>query len=1370
MQRSKSNDRRERLLSWVERVAPELQNVEVQTPTINKAFADLQTEELTSTEDAGLLEAIVVSHARPAVPVRERSIPFEPPWNHLRDSAAEGRLLAACAAVGQLESSAAEVASYCGTAFLVTPDLVMTTRHVAELFATGIGRNNLHFKLGRKLQIDFGNGGDNDLLHAYPIADVEMIHPYLDIALVRLGISTSIAPLVLWSEDPGALEGRDIAVIAYPQFDQMYGADLQKLVLADAPGVKRVMPGRVMKPSLQPALGRQMFALTHDSITLGGRAGGPVLDIETGHVVGVSFASIYLEANFAVPMSELAQDPYLWEAGLKFEGASKPSSSPWQEYWGEADQSDDAAVNLSSIESPPVSSPSVRSAVELIVKEHFRDASEFRQFLIEQNYPEVVRAVPEGADTFEIVRALDRRGLLDEAFLQAITEAIPGALKPAGPDGLSPWLPKSMLSRVTWALEPISAKMMETHTIGSQWRDYLLGTDGKPEPASVAVERLAYDTRPIIKQVLAWFLRRMYESIETSEQDRVNALHEAVRHLEGGQETDATGPVAVANPPAMQTITYLNEGIRAALGVACVTLSQTPQAFAYGGTGWLLTPDLLVVPAHLLSMKDGSSKDFTERANERAQSAVIKFDFDSANQQTINRKVSGAVLSDPYLDIAILRLETAVDDRAPLRIRPDALPTDLMGLATIHHAHLGPKQISRDGRLLRAFGSDVVYMLDTAPGSAGAPIFDEHWKVIAVHRAYSPYRIAPDKPPVRAKLGTSIAALLSRLRDREGGESLWREIIGAQPALKSINVNPEAHFQETENMPVVLQLLDSEPLESVPGFHLTSQRGDIVTGLCVGSGLKTLTEHPKIIAIDLSKPAGTLECAVSVPHIRATSIHNAPHQEKGEKALIALIDSGIDVCHSAFCDDAGKTRIVAFWDQWDARSPASDTASLAVAESKKGEAWVRDFKLGYGALYVAEDIDKFLNGTPVPKTFPLPEADMAHGTVVAGIAAGKRTGNTDDHFAGGVAPAAKLIVVRYDLQNSSVGYSKGHIDALDFIDRVAKVEQLPVVVNISNGMNAGAHDGTSTVEVSCNRFTDDGRAPGRIIVKSAGNERGLGHHALISVPHGFTKQLRWRSQNRTGPSTATEEIEIWFHHLNRYRFELHPPSGKASEPIDSEHKVLDEYLENDNYVAAVLNPYAQNAGGFLNIKISKGRRTEVQSGGWSLRITGVEVRQSQPLHAWVELMPEREVYFLGNHDDHVTITIPGTAEHVISVGAVEASEQLVAFERSSWGPTRHGREKPDVMAPGVEIFGPGASRGELRSMNSESGTSLAAPHVTGAIALALSACVKSGRDPHNSFRIKAALQETARPQTRTWHEETGYGALDAEQFFLSLLK
>ncbi len=81
-----------------------------------------------------------------------------------------------------------------------------------------------------------------------------------------------------------------------------------------------------------------------------------------------------------------------------------------------------------------------------------------------------------------------------------------------------------------------------------------------------------------------------------------------------------------------------------------------------------------------------------------------------------------------------------------------------------------------------------------------------------------------------------------------------------------------------------------------------------------------------------------------------------------------------------------------------------------------------------------------------------------------------------------------------------------------------------------------------------------------------------------------------------------------------------------------------------------------------------------------------------------------------------TITNPASYDNVIAVGAV--SDNMLHV-RSSKGPSVNGLVKPDVVAPGVLIRSAAASHN--RAYRTGTGTSFAAPHVTGAIALMLEA-------------------------------------------------
>lgn len=137
----------------------------------------------------------------------------------------------------------------------------------------------------------------------------------------------------------------------------------------------------------------------------------------------------------------------------------------------------------------------------------------------------------------------------------------------------------------------------------------------------------------------------------------------------------------------------------------------------------------------------------------------------------------------------------------------------------------------------------------------------------------------------------------------------------------------------------------------------------------------------------------------------------------------------------------------------------------------------------------------------------------------------------------------------------------------------------------------------------------------------------------------------------------------------------------------------------------------------------------------------------------------------GNGDGIMgTMLTPADADSIISVGAVSFSKFLAGF--SSTGPTNDNRTKPDVVAPGVSVYGaftPGPS-----TYGGASGTSLATPLAAGSAALLLSA-----RPELTPIQVRDALRNTAEPITNdprfttSPNNFTGWGLANAFQAALS---
>ncbi len=307
---------------------------------IQKALTDFSNSGIINFNDMPSIEAIIFPELRPVFTIKDDNYNHvqKKEWEILNNPTIKNNLLNAFASIGRIEVPTNSRIPYAGTGFLVSKDIIMTNRHVAELFCNGLGKNGVKFIPDQIAGIDFKEEINTPLEdHVFfDIKDVIMIHPYWDMALLKVTVPErhqDKMPLSLSLMKPEDIKGRQIAVVGYPAFDSRNDGLVQHNLFGGIYNIKRLQPGQINGTKVVRSFHFNVRALAHDASTLGGNSGSAVIDLETGHVLGLHFAGKYMESNYAVPMYELAKDKFVQDIGLNFIGQLSSEDFHWKPVW-----------------------------------------------------------------------------------------------------------------------------------------------------------------------------------------------------------------------------------------------------------------------------------------------------------------------------------------------------------------------------------------------------------------------------------------------------------------------------------------------------------------------------------------------------------------------------------------------------------------------------------------------------------------------------------------------------------------------------------------------------------------------------------------------------------------------------------------------------------------------------------------------------------------------------------------------------------------------------------------------------------------------------------------------------------------------------
>ena len=271
--------------------------------TSEEAVAILAEPDRQPTEEQlASLEAIVAfDGTRPSFLLKNNEVDFASSFNTgnwQSDLAPHGARLAAVAAcVGRVELNEEHI----GTAFLVTPTLAITNRHVAQAIAKF---ENDKIRSAPGVTLNFGREQWNECA-SFDRRDVQGIvfagkepivkpiaHDKLDLAVLRLSSSSLAGDLGLRHLTVGKISGDDfdfakhVIAIGYPakpddfvpkDLKTEFAKVLERLLEGDG-GAKRLAPG---VPE-GVASGAPAWTAMHDATTINGNSGSPLVVIKRG--------------------------------------------------------------------------------------------------------------------------------------------------------------------------------------------------------------------------------------------------------------------------------------------------------------------------------------------------------------------------------------------------------------------------------------------------------------------------------------------------------------------------------------------------------------------------------------------------------------------------------------------------------------------------------------------------------------------------------------------------------------------------------------------------------------------------------------------------------------------------------------------------------------------------------------------------------------------------------------------------------------------------------------------------------------------------------------------------------------------------------
>ena len=531
---------------------------------------------------------------------------------------------------------------------------------------------------------------------------------------------------------------------------------------------------------------------------------------------------------------------------------------------------------------------------------------------------------------------------------------------------------------------------------------------------------------------------------------------------------------------------------------------------------------------------------------------------------------------------------------------------------------------------------------------------------------------------------------------------------------------------------VIVQLEDGASREGA-----ISEINEAVASLYPGASAQVEREYDNVMSgFSLKAPAGALDAIRRAPGVRAAfleregrvtdvatpdaeggiessqtggqdpanlSAHLMMHidqvAQKGEGKVIAVIDTGVDMTHPAFTGELAGTPPLT------PQKVAAMTSQLG--EGKTGVYVSQKFPFAYD--YADGDNDASPAKTPY----------ASHGTHVAGIA----SGNADKIV--GTAPNAQVVVAKV---------TRSEDDALLDSALLASLDDMlvlhPDVINLSLGWTAGMDSEADSVYATVYKKLQEA---GITVNAASGNafSTGYGNNSGKGLPYASDPDSSVLDEPATYSSVvAVASVE---NALLRNAFTVNGKDigyqrarGLNGEKVAffsdlpaGTYEYVDAGFASEEDAAALKAKYPDGLAGKIAL-VSRGNMTYQKKveNLYDLKPAGIVVYNNVSVGSLIAMnltTQDMPAAFISQADGQAMLDAP---EHKLTIAEGQVLPQSTIYEASefsAWGVSPDLRLKPEIAAPGGEVF----SSIPDGAYEQSSGTSMATPQMAGVSTIVL---------------------------------------------------